>query len=50
MPKKIVRLVHLVDFIYKEICYDARSHERKSLSKHYLKIHFLHRGKHCIPI
>jgi len=26
---KFVKLVHLVSFIIKEICYDARSHERK---------------------
>jgi hypothetical protein len=26
---KFVKLVHLVGFCYKEICYDARSHERK---------------------
>jgi len=26
---QFVKLVHLVGFIIKEICYDARSHERK---------------------
>jgi len=29
---KFVKLVHLVGFYYKEICYDARSHERKKKS------------------
>ena len=29
---KFVKLVHLVGFIIKEICYDARSHERRSIS------------------
>jgi len=28
---KFVKLVYLVGFIKKEICYDARSHERKIL-------------------
>jgi hypothetical protein len=37
---KFVKLVHLIWFYYKEICYDARSHERK-MKKERIYLHYI---------